>query len=95
MELTVLVKSIYFGATKLEHRRNKLSVAERAPQASIHPAASMLRKADFASKATAILIIVWSVFCDVPSSRSTLARLLVGYGMPLNKVDYHWHNRQE
>ena len=85
MELTVVVQSLYLGATKLEHRRNKLSAAERA-QAWIHAAASMLGKADFVSKATAILIIV-AVFCDVPSSRSTLVRSMVGDGKLLNEVD--------
>ena len=85
MELTVLVQSLYLGATKLEHRRHKLSAAERA-QAWIHAAMSMLEKADFASKVSAILIFV-SVFCDVPSSRSTLVRSMVGDGKSLDEVD--------
>ncbi|KAI2498911.1 hypothetical protein MHU86_15602 [Fragilaria crotonensis] len=85
MELTVLVQSLYLGATKLEHRRQKLSAAERA-QAWVHAATSMLAKDDFASKATAILIIV-AVFCDVPSSRSTLVRSMVGDGKSPDEFD--------
>jgi hypothetical protein len=85
LELTVLVQSLYLGSTKLEHRMQKLSAAERA-QAWIHAANSMLAKPDFASKTTAILIIV-AVFCDVPASRSTLVRSMVGEGKSLDHVD--------